>query len=114
MWKKLALGAAAIVVLAAGIIALQPASFAIERSIPIEAPPGLGFAHIASVEAMDVWSPWTKLDPALQVRYAGPPSGVGSRSSWEGPQMGTGRVTVTRVKPDREVEMELEMLAPMA
>lgn len=114
MLKKIALGVGAIVALAAVIIAAQPSAFTIERSVAIEAPASLIYGHIASVRAMDVWSPWSKMDPQLQTIYDGPDSGVGARSSWEGPQMGKGRVTVTAAAPDREVEMKLEMLAPMA
>ena len=114
MLKKIALTLGAVVVLAAVVIALQPSEFAIERSVSIEAPARLVYGHIASVRAMDVWSPWSKMDPQLQTVYDGPDSGVGARSSWEGPQMGKGRVTVTATAPDREIEMKLEMLAPMA
>jgi hypothetical protein len=62
---------------------------------------------------MDAWSPWAKMDPQMKIAYEGPEAGVGARSSWEGPEMGTGRLTITAVKPDQEVEMKLEMLAPM-
>jgi hypothetical protein len=73
-------------------------------------PPAVVYSHIASLRAMDVWSPWVRMD----VAYAGPESGVGARSEWEGPEMGRGRLTVTAVNPAREVEMRLDMLAPMA
>lgn len=114
MRKKIGSAVVAAIALAAVIIAAQPSAFAIERSVSIEAPASLIYGHIASVRAMDVWSPWSKMDPQLQTVYDGPESGVGARSSWEGPKMGKGRVTVTAAAPDREVEMKLEMLAPMA
>lgn len=114
MWKKIAGALGALVVVLAAVVAMQPSSFAVERSATIAAPAAVVYPHIASVRAMDQWSPWAKMDPDLQTTYDGPASGVGSRSSWEGPQMGKGRVTVTAARPDREVEMKLEMLAPMA
>ena len=114
MRKKIGLALVAAIALAAVIVAAQPSAFAIERSVSIEAPASLIYGHIASVRAMDVWSPWSKMDPQLQTVYDGPESGVGARSSWEGPKMGKGRVTVTAAAADREVEMKLEMLAPMA
>lgn len=113
MLKKLALGVAALVAILAVVVALQPSAFVIERSVSIDAPAARIYPHIASVRAMDQWSPWVKMDPKMQTLYDGPDSGVGSRSSWEGPQMGKGRVTVTAARPDTEVEMKLEMLEPM-
>jgi len=114
MWKRIALALGALIVALAAVVAMQPSSFAIERSTTIAAPAHLVYPHIASVRAMDEWSPWAKMDPQMKTTYEGPESGVGAGSSWEGPQMGKGRIAVTAVKPDREVEMRLEMLAPMA
>jgi hypothetical protein len=53
------------------------------------------------------------MDPEMKIRYEGPEAGVGARSSWEGPQMGTGSLTVTAVQPGRSVDMALDMLTPM-
>ena len=114
MWKKIALVLGAIVVVLIAVIAMQPSSFSIERSIAIEAPAGIVAAHIQNLRAMDAWSPWAKMDPQMTIAYDGPAAGVGARSSWEGPQMGKGRLTVIAVKPDQEIEMKLEMLKPMA
>lgn len=113
MMKKIALGIAAAVAIATVVIALQPSAFVVERSVSIEAPAAHIYPRIASVRAMDEWSPWVKMDPQMKTVYDGPDTGVGSRSSWEGPQMGKGRVTVTAVEPVRTIEMKLEMLAPM-
>jgi hypothetical protein len=114
MWKKLALGAAVVVTALLAFVALQPAAFAVERSAEVAAPADVVQARIENLRAMDEWSPWVKMDPQLAVHYTGPESGVGASSSWQGPQMGQGRLTVTAVRPGREVEMRLEMLAPMA
>lgn len=113
MWKRIALGAAALGVVAAGFVATRPAAFVVERSRQVAAPPEVVYGHIASLRAMDAWSPWVRMDPKLKIVYEGPESGVGARSSWEGPEMGAGRLTVTGVEPGREVEMQLEMLSPM-
>jgi Polyketide cyclase / dehydrase and lipid transport len=113
MGKKIALALVAGLALLAAIIALQPASFSVERSAVIEAPPGIVIAHIENLRAMDAWSPWARMDAKMKIAYQGPEAGVGARSSWEGPEMGKGRLTITAVKPDERVEMKLEMLAPM-
>jgi len=114
MWKKLALGAAVVVAALLAFVAVQPAAFVVERSAEVAAPAAVVQAHIENLRAMDEWSPWVKMDPQLEISYAGPESGVGASSAWQGPQMGEGRLTVTAVRPGQEVEMRLEMLAPMA
>ena len=111
--RRVALGALVLAAAGAAFVAAQPSAFVVQRSARVAAAPEVVYGHIASLRAMDAWSPWVRMDSALKVAYAGPESGVGARSSWEGPDMGTGRLTVTAVKPGREVEMRLEMLSPM-
>lgn len=113
IWKKIALGLGALVALLLAVVAMQPSSFTIERSAVIEAPADVVYDHIQSLRAMDEWSPWVRMDPRMKIAYEGPAAGVGARSAWEGPQMGKGRLTITAVKPHQEIEMKLEMLAPM-
>ena len=113
MWKKVAVGLGAISVVLVAVIAMQPSSFTIERSTSIEAPADIVYGQIQDLRAMDAWSPWVKMDPQMKIAYEGPDAGVGARSSWEGPQIGKGRLSITAVRPDQEIEMELEMMVPM-
>jgi uncharacterized protein YndB with AHSA1/START domain len=113
MAKMILLVLGAVVVVLIAVIAMQPATFAIERATVIEAPPDVVFAHLESPRAMDVWSPWVKMDPQQKLTHEGPESGVGAIESWEGPQIGAGRLTITGVKPNEEVEMRLEFTKPM-
>ena len=114
MVKKLLLGLAVLVAIGVVFVALQPAEFSVERSHVVAAPAEQIYPHIASLRAMDVWSPWVKMDPKLKIVYEGPEAGVGARSSWEGPEMGKGRLEITRAAAPREVDMQLTMLEPMA
>lgn len=113
MSLKIAVALAVIVAGLALVVAMQPSSFAIERSTAIGAPADVVYDHVESLRVMDAWSPWPKMDPQMKITYEGPEAGVGARSSWEGPKIGKGRLRITAVRPDREVELELEMLAPM-
>ena len=113
MWKKLALALAVVVAVALAIVATRPDTFSVERSALVPAPPDVVFAQIQNLRAMDTWSPYAHMDPEMKIRYEGPEAGVGARSSWEGPQMGTGSLTVTGVEPGRSVDMNLDMLTPM-
>src|SRR5262245_37309490 len=113
MGKTIMLVLAAIAAMLIGVIAMQPSTFAIERATEIAAPREIVFAHLDSPREMDVWSPWTKMDPKQKLTYEGPDSGVGASESWEGPQIDSGRLTITGIHPNEEVEMRLEFLAPM-
>lgn len=114
MLKKIALGLVALIVVLVVVVALQPAEFTVERSTTIEAPPEVVYARIENLRLMDEWNPFAKMDPEMQTVYEGPEAGVGARSSWQGPQMGKGRIAIIAAKPEQEVEMKLEMLEPMA
>jgi uncharacterized protein YndB with AHSA1/START domain len=111
--KIIALTLVAGLVILPAFIALQPSDFAIERSATIQAPPSLIYAHIQSPRAMNEWSPFAQGDPQMKIAYAGPEGGVGASSSWDSAKLGKGRMTVSDVKPDQEVEMKLEFMAPM-
>src|SRR5262245_31846332 len=113
MGKTIMLVLAAIAAVLIAVIAMQPSTFAIERATEIAAPAEVVFAHLDSPREMDVWSPWTKMDPEQKLTYEGPPSGVGASESWEGPQIGSGRLTITGVSPNEEIEMRLEFFQPM-
>jgi uncharacterized protein YndB with AHSA1/START domain len=113
MIKKLAIGLVVLAALLAAVIALQPSTFAIERSAEIAAPPEVIYAHIESPRLMDVWSPWVAMDPKMTITHEGPDAGVGAAESWEGPEMGVGRREITSVKPNEEVELKLEFKKPM-
>jgi uncharacterized protein YndB with AHSA1/START domain len=114
MIKKIAVVLGALLAILLVVIAIQPSHFAVERATEIAAPPDVVFAHLDSPRALDVWSPWVKMDPKLKMEYSGPESGVGASESWEGPAMGVGSLTVTDVKPSEEVELRLEFKKPMA
>ena len=54
---------AGLAVLLAGLVALQPADYSVERSITIRSGPGPVFAQLETLKAWDHWNPSTKLDP---------------------------------------------------
>lgn len=113
MAKKIAIVLGVLALILVAVIAIQPAEFAIERETVIAAPPEVIFPHLESPKALDVWSPWMKMDPKMVVKHEGPETGVGATETWDGPEMGVGALTITAVKPNEEVELKLEFLKPM-
>jgi hypothetical protein len=80
-------GVAVVVAVFLVIVALQPSDFRIERSAT-------------------AWSPWEKVDPALQRAYDGPKAGTGAVYAWQGNKdVGEGRMTITESRPGELVRI---------
>ena len=95
--------------------AMQAPTFRLERSTRIAAPVPRVAALIDDFHAWQSWSPWEKLDPALQRSYGGAPSGVGATYGWAGKKAGTGHMEITAesVEPARaSIVIRLDFLKP--
>ena len=112
MLKKIGL---AVVVLIAALLlfaATRPNSFSVERRIVIQAPPEKIQPLIADFHRWADWSPWEKLDPAMQRNFGGPPAGVGATYAWQGNKdVGSGRMEVKGAAPDK-VSIKLDFIEP--
>jgi len=95
---------------------LQPDTFKITRSTSSKAPPAILFAQVNDFHRWTAWSPWEKLDPAMQRTYEGAPSGPGAIYRWNSVknEVGQGAMTITDSRPGERVEIELEFLKPFA
>jgi hypothetical protein len=114
MLKKILLGVAAALLVLVIVIALQPATFHVERSVTIAAPPPAVVAQVNDFHAWRAWSPWEKLDPNLKRSYEGPPAGVGAKYAWVGNNdVGEGRMTIEKSEPS-QIAIRLEFLKPFA
>jgi len=115
MLKKIAIALAAIVVIFAAVVALQPAAFRIERSATVAAPPEAAFALVNDFHNWETWSPWEKLDPAMKKSFEGASSGTGAIYAWAGnSKVGEGRMTVLESRPHELIRIKLEFLKPFA
>jgi uncharacterized protein YndB with AHSA1/START domain len=113
MFKKVVIGLVVIVAVILAIAATKPSSFHVERSTSIAAPPEKVMEYITDFHQWGAWSPWEKLDPALNRTFSGPPSGKGSIYEWSGnSSVGSGRMEITSAEPTRTV-IDLVFKAPM-
>jgi hypothetical protein len=107
------IGIAALIAIFCVIVAMQPAEFRITRSATMAAPASAVFAQVNDFHNWIAWSPWEKLDPALQRTYQGEPAGTGAVYSWTGnKQVGEGRMTITESRPNEFIRLKLEFLKP--
>lgn len=115
MLRKIAIAFVAIGLLAVAFVATRPAEFSVQRSAGIEAPPAAVYALVSDFRAWAGWSPWEKLDPAMQKTYSGAERGEGASYAWSGNSaVGEGRMTIVESVPDERVVIRLEFLKPYA
>lgn len=97
------------------LVAFQPSSFRIERTLSVSAPPAVVFEHVNNFHRWDAWSPWAKLDPAATNTFAGPDAGTGAVFAWDGnDKVGAGRMTIIDSRPAESVRIRIDFLRPMA
>jgi uncharacterized protein YndB with AHSA1/START domain len=105
----IALLIAAVLVLAA----LKPDTFVVQRAARINAPPAKVFALIDDFNRWAAWSPWEKLDPALQRTFSGSAGGKGSVYEWKGnSKVGEGRMEILESAPSSQILIKLDFIKP--
>lgn len=104
-----------IVLLFAGVVAVQPAGYRVTRTARMAAPAGAVFAQVNDFHNWEAWSPWAKLDPAARNSFDGPASGAGAGFAWAGnDQVGEGRMTITESRANELVRIKLDFVKPFA
>lgn len=94
--------------------AARPDTFALKRSLRMQAPRARIFPLINDLRAHATWSPFDKPDPATRKTYRGAAGGQGAVYEWEGrAQTGSGRIEIAQSTPDSRIEMKLHMFKPM-
>ncbi|NQD91797.1 SRPBCC family protein [Pseudomonas sp. CrR25] len=104
---------AVIVALLLALVARQPDTFSVERSVSVAAPPEVAFAQVNDFHNWERWSPWAKRDPLMQTVYEGPSAGVGAVYRWAGNKdVGEGSTTIVESRPSESIRIQLVFLKP--
>lgn len=113
MWKKVGIGAAALIVVLLIVIATRPDTYHVERSSTISAAPDVVYGHVADFHKWEAWSPWEKLDPAMKKTFDGKDGTVGASYAWNGnDKVGEGKMTILAVEANKRVEIDLHFIRP--
>jgi uncharacterized protein YndB with AHSA1/START domain len=113
MIKRIVVGLLVLVCVVLAYATTKPDSFSVERRISINAPPEKVFANINDFHAWEAWSPWAKLDPAMETTHSGAPSGTGAVYAWSGnSDVGSGRMEITGSTPSNNVTIKLDFNEP--
>jgi hypothetical protein len=112
MLKKIGLALVALVAALLLFAVTRPNSFSVERRTVIQAPPEKIQPLLADFHRWSDWSPWEKLDPAMNRSFGGPPAGVGATYAWKGNKdVGSGYMAVKAVTPEK-VTIQLDFIEP--
>lgn len=92
---------------------IAPKTYNVSRSIEINQPKDVVFAHLKSLKKQNEWSPWAKRDPNMQERFTGTDGEVGAINYWNGNrQVGEGEQEITKIVEGERVESQLRFLKP--
>ena len=115
MLKIILIAIPTIIVVFLIIIAMQPSTYRVTRSVAITAPQEVVFPHMNELKKWEAWNPWGKADPNMKLTYGGPASGVGANYTWAGnKEVGEGRATITESRPSESVKYKMEFFKPMS
>jgi uncharacterized protein YndB with AHSA1/START domain len=113
MLQIIGFGLVVVLVLACAVAATKPNDFRVARTRTMNAPAERIFALINDFRNFGRWSPWEKLDPAMQRTLSGPPSGSGAVYEWSGNgKAGAGRMEITESIPSSRIQMTLDFIKP--
>jgi hypothetical protein len=113
MARKILLALLVLVGILLAAIVTRPNTFHVERTAVVHAPADAVFARLEDFHQWPAWSPWEKLDPAMQRTYSGPDRGVGAVYAWKGnDKVGEGRMTILEASPPSKLGLRLEFLKP--
>ena len=104
-----------VVVVVAGIVALQSSEFRVARTANMSAPAPAVFAQVNDFHKWEAWNPWGKLDPAMKHSYHSASAGTGAVYAWTGnKEVGEGRMTIIESRPYDLIGINLEFFRPFA
>ena len=93
--------------------ASRPNGFRVQRTARIKAPPEKIFPLIDNFHDWVSWSPYEKIDPALERSYSGAERGKGAVYEWQGNnKVGKGRMEITQSSPPAKIVIALHFMKP--
>ena len=116
--KRVLLTAAAVLVGAVAVILVlaltKPDTFAVQRSIAINAPPEKIFALLDDFRQWPQWSPYETKDPAMKRTFGATTKGPGATYAWDGnSEVGAGHMTIANETAPSLVAIKLDFERPM-
>lgn len=98
-------------ILLAGII--LPKEARIERSITVNDSVHFVYDYMRNMKNMQAWSPWSGIDPDMEISYTGTDGEIGSQYLWKGDKnVGKGYQEITKLAPGERIDIKLVFIEP--
>lgn len=110
MAKKILFILLSIIVLLVIVGFFLPGKIEVSRSIAVNAPAEYAFEEIDNLDNWEKWSYWNTLDPEMKMEFGEKHSGVGAFYSWDGPETGKGKMTITESTPATSIKADLDFM----
>lgn len=81
--------------------------YRVERSILINAPIEVVFDYVNDLKKNELWSPWKRNDPSMQIKYGEKIKGEGASYSWTSKNSGAGRLIITESEADKLIRTKM-------
>lgn len=94
---KLLLALVGLVLLIVIVGIFLPRQVRVQRSLSMNAPTDVIYGEINNLKSWPKWSAWHRLDPKMEITYAGPEAGPGASYSWKSTHkdVGNGTMSIT-------------------
>ena len=113
MFKFIAIAIAVLIAAVLIYATTRPDTFSVQRTETIKAPPDKIFPLINDFHSWPSWSPWEKLDPAMQRTHSGATAGQGAAYAWVGnSKVGEGRMEILASAPSSKISIKLDFIKP--
>ena len=112
MLKKIGIIIGILVITFLIIAAVLPSKYSVQRSTIIQKPVELVFDHVVDFNSFADWNPWTPQEPSAKTEMTGTPKTVGSTWGWQGKELGSGKMTIVAIEPNKVIKEKLNFIEP--
>lgn len=102
-------------VFVAGLVAVAPTDFKMEREIIVNKPKAEVFSYLRSLKNQDKWSTWNLKDPNMKKDFRGTDETVGFVAAWDSTDknVGKGEQEIKKITEGERMDFELRFEKPM-
>ena len=101
------------IIIILGLASRKPDTFAVRRSVLVQAPAERIFPLVNNFHQWGGWSPWEHRDPAMKRSYSGAESGKGAVYAWDGNKnVGSGRMEILDASSPSKITIKLDFFKP--
>ncbi len=112
--KFIGIGILSIITLFLVIAIFLPSQFHVERSIEIELEKAKVYKAALNYDLRPKWDPWLEQDPEAEVKIEKTQDGPGSWYTWNGEIIGSGKMMIKDVEPNKRILASIEFYSPQA